>query len=322
MAQVQGSNCKLIFAEETTFGVTPTTPAATNVNFKDEGFQADTELLKSEVLGGDRNSKMAMAGKVTVKGSFSTELNPTHGTFLKHLIGTVTTTGASAPYTHVIKVGALPESMCFEKAFPDLDTPQYFLYNGMRINKGSFDFKPAGPVAASFDLAGRERTISGTSIDETPTDNGHNPFTGFEAELQEGGVSIGIVTALKFDIDNDLQTDLYVIGGGGKVHSIPAGKNKVSGTMTTIFADMGTLNKAIAKTESSLKITLTHGTGAGTTGNESIEFFIPELKLKESDPVIKDAKGIMLEVPFEAYYNDSASASTIVVTIKNTLATI
>lgn len=322
MAQVQGSNCKLVYDQEVTFGTTPAVPATTNVAFKDEGFQSETELIQSEVLGGDRNARMAMAGKVSVKGSFSTELSPAHGTFLKHLVGVVTTTGASAPYTHVIKVGALPTSLCFEKAFPDLSPPQYFLYNGCRINKGSFDFKPSGPVPVSFDLAGRERTISGTTIDATVTDLGHNPFTGFEAALLEGGSSIAVVTALKFDVENDLQTDLYTIGGGGKVHSLPAGKNKVSGTMTTIFADMTTLNKAIAKTETSLKITLTHGTGAGTSGNESIEFLIPELKLKESDPVIKDAKGIMLDVPFEAYYNDSTEASSIVITIKNTQATL
>lgn len=322
MAMVKGSNSTLIFDQETTFGSTPGTPNGTAVYFKDEGFQSETELLASEVLGTNRNQKIPIAGKVTVKGSLSTELAPTHGTFLKHAIGSVTTTGASAPYTHVIKVSTLPTSLCFEKAFNDLSPVQYFLYNGCRINKASFDFKPSGTVAFSLDFAGQKRTTSTTTIDATITDPGHNPFTGFEAAILEGGSSIGVVTGLKFDITNDIQTDLYTVGGAGKVYALPEGKTKISGTITAVFTDMTLLTKATAGTETSLTITLTHGTGLGTAGNESISFSIPELRLKEADPVIKDAKGIMLDIPFEAYYDNGSDASSIVVTLKNTSATI
>jgi len=320
MAQVTGSNCKLVYDVESTFGTTPGTPNATVIPFKSEGFSADIEQLSSDVITGNRNATAAFTGNTSVKGSISTELDPYMGTLLKHLVGSVTTSGASAPYTHVLKVGSLPTSLCFEKQFTDLT--QYFLYNGCRINKGSFDFKPAGVIDTSFDIVGQKRTISGTPIDATATDAGHTPFEGFQAAILEGGSAIATVTACKIDIENDIQSDLYTIGGGGLVSSLPEGMSKVTGSLTAVFDSMTLLNKAINSTESSLKITLAQGTGAGTAGNESIEFFIPELKFKASDPTIKDAKGIMIELPFTAYYTNSTEASSIQITLKNTSATI
>lgn len=320
MAQVTGSNCKLIYDVETTFGTTPTSPASILAYFKDEGFAQDIELINSNIIRGNRNPTQPVAGNKSIKGSLSTELAPFgQALLLKHLMGAVTTTGATE-FTHVFKVGSLPTSLCFEKQFTDLT--KFFLYNGVRVAKASFDFKPAGFVDTSFEFVGQKETVSGTSIDATPTDLGHSPFEGFQAAILEGGSSIGTVTAVKFDIDNDIQTDLYTIGGGGLVHSLPEGVVKVSGSMTAIFDSTTLYDKAVAGTESSLKISLTKGTGLGTAGNESIEFLIPELRFKASTPVIKDSKGIMLELPFEAYYTDSTEASALQITLKNTQATI
>lgn len=320
MATVNGSNCKIIVDQEATFGTTPAVPDSQLIPFKSEGFALDIELLSSSVITGNRNASKPVTGKRSVKGSLATELNPYMGVLLKHLIGAVTTTGASAPYTHVIKVGALPTSLCFEKQFPDIT--QFFLYNGVRVSKGSFQFSPSGFVDTSFDFVGQKETISGTSIDSTPRDLGHLAFEGFEAAILEGGSSIAVVTQIKLDIENSLQSDLYTIGGGGIVGSIPAGKVKVSGTLTAIFDAITLYNKAVNGTESSLKVTLTHGTGLGTAGNESIEFLLPELRFKASTPAIKDDKALMLEMPFEAYYDNSAETSSVQITLMNTQATL
>ena len=320
MPQITGSNCKLIYDIETTFGTTPGVPAAILAYFKDEGFAQDIEQISSNIIRGNRNPTSPFTGNRSVKGSLSTELAPFgQAVLLKHLMGSVTTTGTTN-YTHVFKIGALPVGLCFEKQVTDLG--KYFLYNGVRVSKASFDFKPAGPIDTSFEFVGQKETIGDASIDATPTDLGHNPFEGFNASIEVGGSSIGTVTAAKFDVDNDIQTDLYAIGGGGLVHSLPEGNVKVSGSCTVIFDSITLYNQAVAGTESSLKIALTKGTGLGSTGNEMIEFLIPELKFKASTPVIKDSKGIMLEMPFEAFYSNSTEATALQITLKNTQATI
>lgn len=321
MAIVQGSNCKLIYDQETTFGTTPASPDALIIAFKDEGFTQDIELITSDVMTGNRNASAPVAGNRSVKGSLSTELSAYgQARLFKNLLGGLTTTGTGPAYIHTFKVGALPVSMCFEKQITDLT--KFFLYNGVRISKGSLEFKPAGFIATSFDFVGQKETVSGASFDATATDLGHNPFEGFQGAILEGGVSIGTVTSLKVDIDNDIQSDLYTIGGGGVVAALPAGKVKVSGSATVIFDSTTLYDKAVAGTESSIKVTLTKGLGDGTTGNESFELLIPELRFKASTPVIKDSKGLMLDLPFEAYYSNSTEATSIQVVLKNTQATI
>ena len=320
MAQATGSNAKLIYDVETAFGTTPASPAAVLAYFKEEGFAQDIDLITSSVLSGNRNPSAPVSGNRSVKGSITTELAPFgQGVFLKHLMGSLTTSGTTN-YTHTFKIGALPTSLCFEKGFTDLG--KYFLYNGVRISKASFDFKPSGFVDVSYEFAGQKETVSDTSFDATPSDLGHTPFEGFQATILEGGSSIGTVTALKIDIDNDLQTDLYVIGGGGLVNSLPEGNVKVSGTATVIFDSITLYNKAVNGTESSLKVSMTKGTGLGSAGNEYFEMLLPELRYKASTPTIKDSKGIMLDLPFEGYYSNSSEASAIQIVLKNTQATL
>lgn len=166
-------------------------------------------------------------------------------------------------------------------------------------------------------------TLGGKPLDSSITDLGHSPFDGFTiTTVQEGGSDIAIVTNLELSIENSLDTSNFVIGGGGIRRTLPEGKIKVSGTMTCLFESMATYIKAMRSTESSLKIVYTHGTGAGTDGNEYLEFEIPELYYAKETPVIEGPGGILYKGPFEAFYDDDAGASAITITLKNAEATI
>jgi len=320
MTQATGSNSRMIFDEEATFGATPETPAATLAYFSDEGFAQDVGQIESGILRGNRNPTAPFSGNRSVKGSLTTELAPLgQATWLKHLLGAVATTGAG-PYTHVFKIGKLPTSLCFEKQFIDLG--KYFLYNGVRISSASFEFAPAGPVKVSYNFAGKKETISAASFDAAETDLGHSAWEGFDGSILEGGSAIATVTAVKLEINNDLETDKYVFGSGGYINSLPEGKVKVSGSITALFDSTTLYEKAVNRTESSLNITMSRGDGLGSESNESIEFLVPELRFGSSTPLIKDAKGILVELPFTAYYNDSTEASSLQITLTNTQATV
>lgn len=320
MAQAKGSNSKLIFDQETNFGTTPASPAAQVAYFENEGFAQTIEQIESSIIRGNRNPTAPLMGNRRVSGSVATELAPIgQAIWFKHLMGSVTTTGAG-PYSHVFKVGVLPVGLCFEKQF--LDLTKYVLYNGVRVASASFDFSPAGKVAASYSFVGQKETVSGASFDATPVDLGHSPFQGFQAAIEEGGATIGVVTAAKLEINNDIQSDQYVIGGGGYVYGLPEGIVKVSGSLTALFDSMALYDKAVAGTESSLKLTLSKGDGLGSAGNESLEFFVPELRFQATTPTIKDSKGLLIELPFTAYLDNAASATALQITLKNSQATI
>ena len=128
------------------------------------------------------------------------------------------------------------------------------------------------------------------------------------------------VDNLAFENGND--GDQYLLGGGGERADIPEGMVKVSGTLKARFSDLTLYNKAVAHTNSSLKLGWVLGTGDGSAGNESIEFYIPELVFSPAAPGITGPKGIVIDLPFEGFYEDSSEASALQITLMNTQATI
>lgn len=325
MAQASGSNSRITFDEESTFKADPGSPDFTVLPFKSESLRLTRAIHSSEAITSSRNPISPGRGNYEIGGAIELELMPYMGTILKHAIGTVVTTGAG-PYVHEIIVSSLPTSLCIEKGFTDLAVPQYFKYNGCRINKMSMSFSPAGIIGCSIDVMGSKETASGTSIDATPTVKTNNkPFDNFEASIEEGGSSIAIVQEVSFDIENNLDGSVFVIGGAGERRAIPEGKVKVSGTLKALFESMDIYTKAINFTESSLKVILTRGAGTGAAANEKLEIFVPELVYSQNAPVITGPQGIFVELPFEAYYDNvsyQGNTSSIHMTLYNTDATI
>lgn len=320
MSMAKGKQAQLIYDEETVFGATPGVPAAKVLPILSSGVTTKRELFKSNIIRSTRNATKPKRGKIDISGSISTELNPFMGTILKHLVGNSVVTTGAGPYVHTGKVGALPIGLTMEDGYSDLG--HYILRNGNKFNKGSFEFNSDGVIPFALDILGASRTINAASFDATPLDLGHDPFEGAEMSIAEGGVSIAYVEQVKIDIENNLDGGVYVIGGGGKRREIPEGATLVSGTLTALFESVALLNKAIAYTESSLKITLSRGDGLGSAGNESLELFVPELIFEENDPGIPGPEGVKIELPFAAYYENAAAATSFQWILKNSQATV
>lgn len=319
MAQASGSRAQVIYDQESTFGTTPGTPDARVFPFLTENLSQKRERNRSMIIRSSRNATKGVKGPKDVSGNVSTELDPYLATIWKHILGSVTTTG-SGPYVHTIKVGALPVGLCIEKGFTDI--AQYFLYNGVRIAKATLEFNASGYVPFSLDFMGRKRTASGSSFDATPVDLGHLPWDMAEASIEEGGSSIATVKKLTMEIEENLDGDNYCIGSGGERVSIPEGVLLVSGTLTALFENLTLFNKAVNDTESSVRIVLSRGTGLGSAGNEYTEFKIPELVYGENDPVVQSDKGVLVELPYAAFYDNSSEASSFQAIFKNTQVTL
>lgn len=320
MPQAKGSNARIIYDQESAFKQTPGVPDAKVLHFITEGLMQKRTLVRTNVIRQNRNAVKPKLGNKEVSGSITTELTPYLGIlYLKHLLGSVVTTGVG-PYEHTGKVGNLPVGLCLEKGFSDV--AQYFLYNGVRINRSSFEFRPEGVVPLTMDYIGAKETLSGSSFDSTPVDLGHDPWDGAEMSIQEGGSAIAVVTNVKLDIENQLDGGLYVIGGNGERRAIPEGATLVSGTLTALFEDAALITKAVNYTESSLKITLARGDGLGSARNESLEILVPELLYEPNSPAIAGPQGVLIELPFAAYYENGAEATSIQMKLKNTQVTL
>jgi len=284
------------------------------VPFLSEGFRLSRNFTESKVIRSSRNPNRPARGNQEVAGDISTELNPWMGRLFKYLLGGYTRTGGG-PYTHVFKIASLPTGLQVEKQFTDI--VQYIRYNGCKINSHSGTIKAEGPLEGKFNFMGAKETLATLPHDGVPTDFGHNPFDGFEAVINQGEAPLAIVTEVSFEINNNLDGSVYVIGGAGERYSIPAGKVKVSGKLTALFETMTLYNLAIGHEETSLQIELTKGDGGGTAGNEKLTYNFDEIVFRPQAPIISGDKGIMVDLEFEAYYDNDSDASAVWIELLN-----
>jgi hypothetical protein len=311
MAQQSGMKSTIIYDEEDTFKSTPTTPDAYVLPFVSESLRLNRNLVESKVIRTTRNPSGPARGVREVAGDITLELNPTLGRIFRQTLGVLTTTSVGGVYSHTFKVGDLPQGMTIEKQFTGLATPKYFKYNGCKVNSMKITVKPEGMVEAVLNIMGAKETVVLAAFDATATDFGHIPFDGYEATITKDGTALGIVTELDISIENNLDGSVYVLDGSGERYSLPDGMVKVSGNLKTLFTDDILYAAALASTECKLVLTLTVGSGNGTNLNEVLRITIPELIFQPQAPTISGPTGILVELPFVAYYNNDVEVSTI-----------
>jgi hypothetical protein len=317
MVQAKGSRSRISIQKETTFRIDPAVPAAQLLYYSSCSLALKRGQEQDDTLRGNRNPTKAARGLDDISGDLVANMQAYNGLLLLGLLGAVETTGVAAPYTHVFTVGDSLPSFMVERGF--LDISQYFKYRGVKVGGCSVGFTPAGFQKMTFSLMGAEEVVGAAAFDDTPTDETYAPFDGFAiGTIEEGGVAIANLTGIDIAFVNDLDGDQYLLGGAGKRADIPEGTVAVTGTVKARFTDIALYNKAINDTESSLKVVYNLGTGDGTAGNESLEFFIPELTFTPQAPPISGPKGIVVDLPFVGFYGNSVDASALKITLINT----
>lgn len=323
MAQARGTQATFALFEESTYGTDPGSPAGQVLYASSFGLAKSQNRQNSNVLTASRGRVEPYLGNVNVAGTLATEIGAeSMGTILKHLMGANTTTGAN-PYSHAMTIGDLPTSLLLEVDYGSniSGTGRYVKYNGCRLNSATFDFPTEGACTASFDVVGAQATLASTPLDASLTDNGHTTFSSFSAAIEEGGSSIATVKSVNLQVANELDQQAgYVIGGGGVRGNLPEGFSSLSGTLVAVFDSVSLMTKALGDTETSLKVTLSRGDGLGSAGNESIEFFVQQMKYEPTTPPVNGPEGIEISLPFFAY--KSGADLGLAITVKNAVATI
>ena len=323
-ATEKGAICQLVIQEEAVYKTDPVTPDAQLLYLSTESIAFSRPNEESDVQrGGNRNPTKPARGLDDVSGDITTELQAYLGPIYKGVMGSVATTGLG-PYVHTFKVGTTLPSFLIERKYPTLG--KYAKYNGCKFGKLSMDVTPKGFQKITVSVAGAKEAIGDAPFDATPLDLGKVSFDGRAIMLiEEGGVAIATVNKISgLTIDNglDLGEENYALGGDGSRDDIPEGMTKVSGTAHAMFKSFDLYNKAKLGTESSLRVKYQNGDGEGTAGNESLDLKLPELVYSPKTPAISGPKGIMAELPFTAYYENSAEASALQIILKNTQAVI
>jgi len=309
MAQQRGSQVPIIFEEESAFKELPAGTNAAKLYYVSESLRLNRNLVSSKTLRGTRNPVMPVRGNVDVTGDINFELSPNIGKLLRCIFGgTIRTTGGTGAYIHRFTIGDLP-SFTVEKYFSDIDaTDKYFQYVGCKVNNFKVTANTEGFIDSSISIMGADELQDSASMKAGVRDDGHTPFDGFGGSLWVNGSQVMTIVGVDFTLENTIDGNTYVMDGTGTRYSMPESIAKVTGTLRGLFTDADLYTDAINYTERKIELRFSRGTGAGTLGNEKLIFFLDEAVLKPQTPVVSGPTGLQVELPFEAYYDNSTDS--------------
>lgn len=310
--QARGFRGQLLLDYETEFGKNPTTAKAIKMPFNTFNVGVNQNLTDDNTIRNRRDSAQPTKGNIDVNGQAVVPVDAViFGYWLKALFGAPATEGDEPDgYVHVFKPGDDQPSFLLDKGFTDLD--QYELLNGNKVSQLSMTVGGDGELTANIDIMGAKSDFSNVAYASDFTDLPLTKFGQFQSYLKEGDTEIAIVTQSDFTVNASLDGNQYVIGGKGTRGDIPEGIMQISGNLTALFKDRALLDKARLGTSTSLVF----GFSNEVTG-DSLEFAFPEVEFGQTSPGIDGPQGVVVTLPWRAYYKDNAENAAVVVTLLN-----
>jgi hypothetical protein len=213
-------------------------------------------------------------------------------------------------YTHIFKPASAIESLVIDAGYNNVS--QYFKFNGCKLSSLALDFGGAGnELMAKLGITGAKETRSGSPYDADPDAYTLSKFQNRQLSFEEGGGAYAEIKNGSLTIANDLDEDSFLANGDTRF-ALPEGDVLVNGKLSVFFpgeAGEALYDKAVAGTESSLKILL-------TSGLYSLAFLFPELLYTVDSPHMVKG-GVYADLNFQGYYENAAEAAAVVATLIN-----
>lgn len=236
------------------------------------------------------------------------------GHFFKSLLGSVTTSGATAPYTHDLTLNSNPAySLCFE----DNDPVQSRAYAGAKCQNLAVKFASGadgGMVSYTAKFSSKRPVAIGAAAVSTEPEA---PFLGWQgAHLIAGGAFARVVSG-----DITLQRPVepnYTSNNTKDPDRMDQGEIEVTASITT-DRTADDLLKYTAVTQEALTLSFTYGAGAAL---RSLSFLFPKVDYGDG-PAERDLgkAGIRLTWRIRALH-DASVGGPVKVTLKNALTAI
>jgi hypothetical protein len=297
-----GSRHSMAFVAESSYGVTPATPAFVPVRHKSVSLALKKGAIESEEIRGDRQISDYRHGTEQVGGDLEVELS--YGSFDALLEATLCGTWT----TNVLRAGSTRRSFTFERRFADMSSSsQYHRFTGCELASMKLSVTPDKIAGVTLGIVGQGLNLSNTAIAGSTyaASSTTMPITGFGGTINEGGSAIAVITEIQLTLENGIEPR-YVVGSAQTIRP-SIGRSNLSGQITCYFEDVSLLNKFIGETESSLYFEL-----QDTAGNE-YQINLPRIKYTGGQPDVKGEGPITISMPFQALYS-AGNTSQIVIT--------
>jgi len=249
--------------------------------------------------------------EVTVDAGSSAAAEPTWPTTIGATVVDDGITWTCRAFVHEFKVPTSQPFFTLEQQFTDLAAAKYFQFLGCKVGSFAMEVGGDGELTAAMNVLGSNFQIADASFHAAAAAATIARVSNFQAALTEGGAPIATARSMSLNLDMGLDPDQFVIGGSGVRGSIPEGVVGVSGQLVTLFQDTVLLAKAIAATESALKLTITH------TTTSVVEFEIQELEYSVAGVPIETPRGLVVPLNYQGFFANGAETSAIVARLTN-----
>lgn len=303
-----GSRHSLYVVPESSWGVTPGTPAFDLVRTTGTTLGLSRDSLQSEEIRSDRQISDFRGGANQVGGDINFELS--YGSFdqlLEAVLMGTWTTDQPVAGTDQVKAGTTRRSFTFMRHFADLPggSNPYYLYTGVEINNLQLQISANAMITGTMSVVGKgQETASAEPAGSTYNpESTTSPLDSFSGELKENGNTIAVITEIQLNLENGLEPR-YVVGSKDSI-TPSSGRSNCSGTITAYFEDSTLVDKFLNETESSIEFTLPDG-----AGNE-LKVILPRIKYTGGQPDVSGEGPITLSMPFQALLDATESTNII-----------
>lgn len=304
-----GSRHGLYYVKETTYGVTPATPAFKPLRHTGTTLGMSKNTTQSEELRSDRQIADSRHGARQIGGDINIEFSySSFDELLEAVLCGTWETNKPVTGTDRLKAGVVRRSFTIEREFGDMaaaDEP-YHRFTGAELNNFSLSITPDAIVTGSFSVVGKGQSTNSTKITGATYANASTGqvLDSFTGSLKEAGTTVADITEISLSLENGIEPRFVV---GSKETIRPAiGRSKLSGQITAYFEDSRLINKFINEVESSIEFEM-----PDLAGNK-YKFILPRIKFNGGQPDVSGEGPITLSMPFEALL-DSTSATNITI---------
>jgi hypothetical protein len=306
-------------AESSTFG-TYQTPTRF-LEFVEESLEYQIERVESPGLRANnrvlRTDRYA-PGQKRVEGSITLEpATKGFGLVLKHALGSAsisTPSGATNARLHAHTLGDIyGTSLTVQVGRPDSSgTVQPFSFLGCRADTLSFTSSVDEILQCELGLVGQDMTtaeaLAAATYPTTGSQAAYEQFYWTQGVISLAGSAVAVVTDFEMEINNNLKSDRYFLGGATMSEPILAGMTEITGTITVEFLNLTAYNRFVNNTQVAINARWTAATAIESTTFPYVEIDIPKARFDgPADPAVGGPDVLTQELPFKVL-NDGTNA--------------
>ena len=314
---------QLGLAESSTFG-TYQTPTRF-LEFLEESLEYQIERVESAGLRANnrvlRTDRYA-PGQKRVEGSITVEpATKGYGLILKHALGSSsisTPSGATLARLHAHTLGDIyGTSLTVQVGRPDTSgTVQPFSFLGCRVDSINFTSSVDEILQSEVSLVGQDMTTSQALATATYPTTGsaaaYEQFYWTQGVVSIGGSSVAVVTDFEIEVNNNLKSDRYFLGGATMSEPIIAGMTEITGTITMEFLNLTAYNRFTANTQAAINAKWTAATAIEGSTYPYFEIDITKARFDAGgDPQVGGPDVLTQEIPFKVLNDGTNTPITI-----------